>query len=189
MARPKSDDRRAALLDAAIEVFAERGLAAPTAEISKRAKVSEGSLFTYFKTKDELVRALYADLRHQLADAVMVGFPRRAGLRERLEHIWNGYVTWGAQQRSARRALRLITMSPFITPEVRAETINLFAEVDRLHADARDQKRMKDLPPRMSGAVLKALAEMTMDLVEQEPEKLVELRAAGFELLWSALAR
>ena len=47
----KSEDRRAALLDAAAKVFAERGLAAPTALVSKTAGVSEGSFFTSFKTK------------------------------------------------------------------------------------------------------------------------------------------
>ena len=43
MARPKSEDKRNAILDAATRVFAERGLtAAPTSEISKQAGVAEG---------------------------------------------------------------------------------------------------------------------------------------------------
>ena len=189
MARPLSEDRRSALLDAATEVFAESGLAAPTAAISKRAKVSEGSFFTYFKTKDELINALYRDLRLQVADAVMNGYPRRGSVRERLEHIWNAYVTWGAENRVRRRALRLVSMSHVIVPEVRAESGVLFAEVDQLERDALEQKKMKPLPPRMAGAMLKALGEMTMDLIDAQPEQRVELRAAGFELLWDALRR
>jgi len=55
MARPKSDDKRNAILAAAIEVVAEQGLAAPTAKIAKLAGVAEGSLFTYFATQDELL--------------------------------------------------------------------------------------------------------------------------------------
>jgi AcrR family transcriptional regulator len=55
VARPKSDDKPNAILDAATRVFAGRGLtAAPTSEISKHAGVAEGTLFTYFKTKDAL---------------------------------------------------------------------------------------------------------------------------------------
>ncbi len=54
MARPKSEDKRNAILDAATRVFAERGLtAAPTSEISRRAGVADGTLFTYFKTSVE----------------------------------------------------------------------------------------------------------------------------------------
>jgi len=42
MARPKSEDKRNAILDAATRLFAERGLtAAPTSEISKQAGVAE----------------------------------------------------------------------------------------------------------------------------------------------------
>ena len=50
MARPKSEDKRNAILDAATRVFAESGLsAAPTSEISKQAGVAEGTLFTYLE--------------------------------------------------------------------------------------------------------------------------------------------
>ena len=57
--RPKSEDKRNAILDAATRLFAKRGLtAAPISEISKQAGVAEGTLFTYFKTKDDLVKVL-----------------------------------------------------------------------------------------------------------------------------------
>jgi len=72
VARPKSEDKRNAILDAATRVFAERGLtAAPTSEISKEAGVAEGTLFTYFKTKDDLMNALYREIKLELADAMM----------------------------------------------------------------------------------------------------------------------
>ncbi len=96
MARPKSEDKRNAILDAATRVFAECGLtAAPTSEISKEAGVAEGTLFTYFKTKDDLMNALYREIKLELADAMMSGFPRKKSVRTRLQHVWDGYVNWG----------------------------------------------------------------------------------------------
>ena len=78
MARPKSEDKRNAILDAATRLFAERGLtAAPTSEISKQAGVAEGTLFTYFKTKDDLINALYREIKLELADAMMSDYPRK----------------------------------------------------------------------------------------------------------------
>jgi len=189
MARPLSEDRRSALLEAAAAVFAEHGLQAPTALISKTAKVSEGSFFTYFKTKDELIAALYQRLRLDLASAVMGGFPSRGSIRERLEHVWTGYVSWGAANPVERRALRHVTMSKAIGPAVRAESGVLFAEVERLHQDAIDQRKMRELPPSMASQALKAFAEMTMDLIERDPKRQKEYMAAGFQMLWGALAR
>jgi AcrR family transcriptional regulator len=81
MARPLSDDRRASLLEAAMQVIAEHGLSAPTSLISRTANVSEGSFFTYFKTKDELINALYREIRLDLAAAVMRDFPRSRACR------------------------------------------------------------------------------------------------------------
>ena len=93
MARPKSEDKRNAILDAATRLFAERGLtAAPTSEISKQAGVAEGTLFTYFMTKDDLINALYREIKLELADAMMSDFPRRKNVRTRLQHGWDCYV-------------------------------------------------------------------------------------------------
>jgi AcrR family transcriptional regulator len=77
MARPKSEDKCNAILSAATHIFAERGRGAATAAISSAAGLAEGTLFTYFKTKDELVSALYREIKLELADAMMSGFPRK----------------------------------------------------------------------------------------------------------------
>jgi AcrR family transcriptional regulator len=51
LAKPKSEDKRNAILSAATQVFAERGLGAPTAAITGAAGIAEGSLFTYSKRR------------------------------------------------------------------------------------------------------------------------------------------
>src|ERR1700679_1339609 len=107
MARPKSEDKRNSVLDAATRLFAERGLtAAPTSEISKQAGVAEGTLFTYFKTKDDLINALYRELKLELADAMMSNFPRKKNVRTRLQHVWDRYVKWGVANPEQQRVLR-----------------------------------------------------------------------------------
>lgn len=54
MARPKSEDKKQALLEAATVAFAQSGIAASTSAIARSAGVAEGTLFRYFATKDEL---------------------------------------------------------------------------------------------------------------------------------------
>ena len=77
MARSKSDDKREAILSAAISAFADGGLSAPTSAISKAAGVAEGTLFTYFPTKDDLLNALYRQIKLELAEVLMSGFARK----------------------------------------------------------------------------------------------------------------
>jgi AcrR family transcriptional regulator len=187
MARPRSDDRRASLLAAATATFAEHGLSAPTSLISKTAQVSEGSFFTYFKTKDELIVALYREIRLDLAAAVMQEFPRKASVQDRLRHLWTRWVSWGVANPSSRRALRHLTMSKALTAAVRAESGELFAELDQIQLDAVAQRRLQHLPPAMASQALKSLAEMTMDLIERQPNQAAQLTSTGFQMLWGAL--
>src|SRR5258706_153430 len=120
VARPKSEDNRNAILDAATRLFAERGLtAAPTSEISKQAGVAEGTLFTYFKTKDDLINALYREIKLELADAMMSDFPRKKKVGTRLRHVWDRYVNWGMANTKQRKVLAQLPVSEVPTKEAR----------------------------------------------------------------------
>lgn len=59
---------RERILAAAIEVFAERGLEASTAEIAARAGVGEATLFRRFPTKDDLVTAIVQMMLEEAAE-------------------------------------------------------------------------------------------------------------------------
>src|ERR1700732_5584103 len=111
MARAKSEDKRNAILSAATEVFAERGLGAATSAISSTAGVAEGTLFTHFKTKDDLVNELYRCIKLELADAMMSGFPRKKSVRHRLQHIWDCFVKWGVANPVQRKVLAQLEVS------------------------------------------------------------------------------
>jgi AcrR family transcriptional regulator len=50
---------RARVLEAAEEVFAERGTAVPTEEIARRAGVGIGTVFRHFATKEALLEAVF----------------------------------------------------------------------------------------------------------------------------------
>ena len=53
-------DKRARIMDAAIKVFAERGFhTATVAEIAKAAGVADGTIYLYFKSKDDLLLRLF----------------------------------------------------------------------------------------------------------------------------------
>ena len=47
-----------AILDAAAQVFGERGLAAPMEEIARRARVSKQTIYNHYGSKPELIRAI-----------------------------------------------------------------------------------------------------------------------------------
>lgn len=191
MARPKSEDKRNGILDAATHVFAERGLsAAPTSEISKRAGVAEGTLFTYFETKSDLINALYRAIKLELADAMMSGFPRKKNVRTRLRHVWDGYVNWGVTNPKQRRVLAQLQVSGMLSKESIAAGGTPFVEMQNTIRDAIDQHILRvDVPIEMISKMLAALAEAAMDLIALKPAMANKYRDGGFEIYWAGIAR
>jgi TetR/AcrR family fatty acid metabolism transcriptional regulator len=63
----KISDKRARILDAAIKVFAERGFhSATVAEIARAAGVADGTIYLYFKSKDDLLLRLFDEKMTEL---------------------------------------------------------------------------------------------------------------------------
>jgi len=189
VARSKSHDKRNAILDAATRVFAERGLGAATSAISRAAGVAEGTLFTYFQTKDELVNALYREIKLELADAMMSGFPRKKNVRSRLEHVWSQYVDWGVANPSQHRVLRQAQVWNGLTLASKRAGAVPFVEIEVMMEEAQKLRIVQDLPRRFAESTMSALAETVIELARQDPEKAKIYRAAGFEMLWAGLAR
>lgn len=189
MARLKSEDRRNAILSATTEVVAERGVGASTAAIAGAAGVAEGSLFTYFKSKDELLNVLYREIKLDMADAMMSGFPRRSSVRHRLQHVWNAYVAWGMQNASENRTLRQLEMWSGLTEQSKTAGSAPFVEIQQMVDEAKEQHLLRDVPLELVGAAVRAFAEMTMEVLKANPKKSVAYREAGFQMLWAAISK
>ena len=191
MARPKSEDKRNAILDAATHLFAERGLtAAPTSEISKQAGVAEGTLFTYFKTKDDLINALYREIKLELADAMMSDFPRKKNVGTRLRHVWDRHVNWGIANPNQRKVLAQLTVSEVLTKESRDAGSAPFVEFHTMIRDAIEQRIFRnDVPVELISKSLSALVEATIDLTVLNRSKAKQYRDSGFQMFWAGITK
>ena len=98
------EGKRNAILDAATRVLAGRGLTdAPTSEISKQAGVAEGTLFTYFKIKDDLINALLPPDQVRTRRCGDVRFSAQEKCSRRLRHVGDGYVNGRVTNPDRRR--------------------------------------------------------------------------------------
>jgi len=189
--RPKSEDKRNAILEAATRLFAERGLtAAPTSEISKQAGVAEGTLFTYFKTKDDLINALYKEIKLELADAMMSDFPRKQNVRTRLRHVWDRYVNWGIANPNQRKVLAQLTVSEVLTKESRDAGSAPFVEFQIMIRDAIEHRVFRnDVPVELISKSLAAMVEATIDLTMSNRSKMKQYREGGFQMFWAGITK
>lgn len=188
MARPKSEDKRNAILVAAIQIISEQGTGAPTAAIAKGAKVAEGSLFTYFASKDALLNALYLALKADLLQAFRPDFPRAGSLRERMLHLWQNYVGWGVTYPAKRKVMMILSASDRVTEQTRLAGMEGFKEVGVLVADCTASGALRGESSAFGAAVMTAIAETTMDFIIREPDHRDRYVMAGFNAFWNAVS-
>lgn len=187
MARPKSDDKRSAILAAAIHVIASEGLGAATAAIAREAGVSNGSLFTYFETKTDLLNQLYLELKAGMATAAVQGFPAGAALREQFFHIWSHWMDWAVADPEKRRTLMQLGVSDEITPASRAAGHKTMTVIRELLERSRANGPLRDAPMGFVVAIMNSLADATMDFMVQDPTNAKKHCEVGFDAMWRIL--
>jgi len=188
MARPRSEDKRQAILQAATRLFAEEGLSAPTSRIAKEAGVAEGTLFIYFANKDTLLNELYLDLKGQLGD-VAASLPASKDLKEQLWYAWQAYVQWGLNHPLEYRALVKLATCPQLTEETRSKIQRTFTGIVELLKQAMGHGALKAQPSSFAAALMGSMADTTKDFMAAEPTKAKQTCKAGFEAFWNALSK
>src|ERR1700761_8164301 len=135
MARPRSEDKREAIMAVALRVIAVQGLRAPTAAIAKEAGSANGSLFNYFPTKADLLNALYLELKAEMAFVSLDGLPTDADVRRQALHMWSHWLHWAASYPERRRVLAHLGVCSDITAAshqtARQAMVAIAALVDR----------------------------------------------------------
>lgn len=187
MPRPRSETKRQALLEAAIAMLDEQGLSAPTARIAKAAGVAEGTLFTYFPSKEVLFNELYLHLKTILRDEFVPDFPRSGSLRERMAFVWARYVGWGASSPASRKALTLLGHYEGLTRDTREAGQAMFAVVGEVLIELVPDSGNGCSMPHFMGAVIESLAQTTVEFIWRYPEQAESYQQMGFEAMWNAL--
>jgi len=187
VARPKSDDKRDAVVAAATRVIVKQGLSAPTATIAREAGIANGSLFTYFETKVDLYNQLFLELKAEMASAALEGLPARAALRSQFLHVWTNWMRWALRNPEKRRALALLGVSDDITPATRAAGHKTMADLTDLMERSRAKGPMRDAPLALVGALMNAVAEATMAFIVNDPSHADQHAATGFKAVWLML--
>lgn len=188
MARPRSDQRRSAILSAAIRVIAAEGLSAATATIAKEAGVSNGSLFTYFATKADLLNQLYLEIKKEMGAVILEGLSAESDLRSQMLQIWRHWLRWAVSCSEKRRVLAHLNVSDDITAETRKVGHQAMLGIEALLERSRQNGVLRNAPLVFVLALVSATAETTIDFMIRDPANAGAHCDLGFEAAWRVLS-
>ena len=113
--RTKDDAKVAAIYNATLTLVKERGLAGVTmGDISKAASIATGTLYIYFKNKEELIKELFWECRDQSAKKYFEALEPEASFEERLRLIFQNIAHFKMIRFEVSAFLEQTYHSPFV---------------------------------------------------------------------------
>jgi AcrR family transcriptional regulator len=166
-------DKRRVILDAALTLFTERGFhGTPTSLIAQEAGVATGTLFHYFKTKEELIESLYLDIKTDAGNVLRDAGEREGGCREKLEDVSMAFVDWGLKNPQKIHFMQQFCYSPFISKEAQEQGIsNFLFLIDQIAAGIKEDA-IRDYPPELILSVVSSGLIAAIDAAKREKDPL-----------------
>jgi AcrR family transcriptional regulator len=184
MARARSPEKRQAILQSAVREIAETGLGASTARIARGAGLAEGTMFTYFSSKDDLFNELYIELKTEVYRRIHADFPRQSGLRERARHIWTKYLLWAMERPDERKVAVLLNLSQVVSVATRERISPERGAVEHTMDELGDRGAFKSLPRGFASSAMVAMQEAVMETAAKRPRQKAILVEQAFDAFW-----
>jgi len=142
----KPTDKKEAILQASLEIFAENGFhSSPTSEISKRANVGTGTIYRYFENKDALIEALHEEVDGRLRPAAE-GIDENAPVRENILGTLKRVFVFLLENPNDFKLLELYYHSPYGVAKKRSQEEQCDREIVGLFRKGIERQVIKPLP-------------------------------------------
>jgi AcrR family transcriptional regulator len=181
------------ILAAALQLFVAFGFhGTPTSKIAAQAGVSNGTLFHYYKTKEELVIALYNDIKADLGAYLSAQMDGQDSLETRFKKSFIHSLYWALDNQEKFYYIQQFHFSPHLS-KISPEAI---AEQSRIHlqliAEGIGAKLLKPLPVELlftlvSSHVYGLYQYLTAPTFPVDQRK--DVIEEAFDLLWRMIKR
>ncbi len=126
----RNKDRRTAVLQAALEVFAEQGFnGTPVPPIADRAGVGVGTIYRYFADKEALVNEVFRHAKRSLQSALTSGIKNATGPRQLFDNIWSRLVEFAREEPLMFRFLEMQDHGAYLDTDSKAVEAELLAPI------------------------------------------------------------
>ncbi len=197
MMKAKSTDKRSDILKATIKLIAKNGFhGTPTSMIAKKAGVGIGSIYRYFKNKDELIHELHRYLKEKLSEVILKDYNDQAPITARFIYLHTNIFRYLKENHDEYKFLEQYYYSPFgIT--MRKEKLlckkpaeSLETQCRNLFEVAKSRQIIKDFPMNVIEAItlspiMSLLRDYEAGLVELNDEIINDV----IEACWDSIKR
>jgi AcrR family transcriptional regulator len=108
-------DKKDKIIETALRLFVDNGFhGTATSKIAQEAGVANGTLFNYFKSKDELVVALYVSVKDDMALFLEKNIAKSDNLKEIMKSHFLSSLFWALDNQLKFRFIQQFHASPYV---------------------------------------------------------------------------
>lgn len=153
--QPAKDEKRRQILEAALELFSDYGFhGASMAKLAEKANVPVGTIYRHFKSKEELIHALYMEMKRERFAAMLRDYDPALSVRARFELFWKNSFDYCVSHPREFRFAEQYAFSPYLSDINKAIQIDMTPELGRFFGDGYAEGLFKSLPPQILSALI-----------------------------------
>jgi AcrR family transcriptional regulator len=181
--------KREDVLAAALRLIANQGFhAAPMSQIASQANIGVGTIYRYFKNKEELINGLYLEVRRRMAEEIVKGENTGSPVQSEFVRSMKNLIRYLLIHPEEIQFSNQYEHSPFITDATRREVEKTASPISALLLRARDENRLKELPFPLLMAMFSGASNGLLKAYlrnKSTPKKMNE----AIEAIWDMLSR
>lgn len=184
-------DKQEQILQAALKLFVENGFhGTPTSRIAQEAGVSNGTLFHYYKTKDELVVALYIYIKTNLTGCIDKARLEGETIKASFKRMYISSMYWAIENPVEFRFTQQFHSSPYLSMVSHEEILKQTRYLMDFMQEAINARVLKPLPVDMLFTLISShISGINEYLVASkvDSEKQKEVINQSFDLIWDMI--
>lgn len=146
--KTKMSDKESALLQATLDLVIENGFHdAPMSQIAKLAAVSVGTIYVYFKSKQELINKLYLTIKEDFAAKIFDGYTAEGSVEDVFKKVWYNIAEYKFSYYKESRFLSLCDNAPMIDEDIRQKGLQHLKPLLQLWERGVEEKVIKNVSP------------------------------------------
>ena len=142
----KDENKLDLIYDATLKLVAQEGLAGLTmSRIAKKAGIGTGTLYVYFKGKEELINALFLKIKCQAVQCCLRGYDEKEPFKVGFRKIWMNIFQDRLQQHQYAVFSDQCYLSPYLDEKTRDEMDRIAAPFVSLMERGKREHLVKEM--------------------------------------------
>lgn len=175
----------------AMQLFNENGFhGTPTSLIAKKSKVSVGTLFNYFPSKEKLIHAIYMNTKVHSKLIFLELIEEHKSMHDNLLSMWSAVINWGIENPEEFAYSELFMHSPFKKTLLNEKIMDSYTKFrESILKSISPNTICVDYPEYSLYYIDNAIHATTNFILFNQIEDVTRFIRSSFDLLWNGFSQ